>query len=115
VDSKRERAGGFWEWGSVVVSLHTHSCAHMFMFSFMWGNGRVGEQQKGRYACNSCKWGGVSKLVTHVQERVLFHAGKWMGRGTGKGRPPPPKKCRMCHFGVCRLQKRYNFSKLTTC
>jgi hypothetical protein len=32
VDSKRERAGDSWERGSIVASLHMHSCAHMFMF-----------------------------------------------------------------------------------
>jgi hypothetical protein len=44
VDSKRERAGDSWEMGSVVASLHMHSCARMFMFFFMRANGGAGEQ-----------------------------------------------------------------------
>jgi hypothetical protein len=60
--SKREWAGNSLERGSIVVSLHTHSCAHMFMFCFMRANGQAGEQQNGGHACDSCEWGGVSEL-----------------------------------------------------
>jgi hypothetical protein len=84
VDSERERerAGDSWERGSIVVSLHTHSCAHMFMFFFMWANGWAGEQRKGRRVCISCEWGGVLELVTHVQESVPYcfmWANGWAG------------------------------------
>jgi hypothetical protein len=44
MDSEMERAGDFWERGSVVASLYMHSCALMFMFFFMQANGWVGEQ-----------------------------------------------------------------------
>ncbi len=84
MDSESKRAGDSWERGSRVVSLHMHSCAHMFMFCFMQVNGWGGEQQKGGCACNSFEWGGVLELVKHVQESVLFHAGKWAGGGTAK-------------------------------
>ena len=52
VDSERERAGDSWERGSVVASLHMHSCAGMFIIFFMRANGWAGEQQKGGCACD---------------------------------------------------------------
>ncbi len=84
MDSEKERVGESWDRGSGVVSLHTHSCAYVFMFCFMRANVRVGEQQKGGRACNSCEWGEVLKMVTHVQESILFHAGKWAGVGNSE-------------------------------
>ncbi len=33
----------------------------------------------------------------------------------GPTHPTTSQKCRTCHFGVCTLQKRYNFFNLKTC
>jgi hypothetical protein len=41
----------------------------------MQANGQVGEQGKGRRACNSCEWGGVLELVTHVHKSVCVFLG----------------------------------------
>ena len=73
VDSERERAGNSWERGSIVASLHMHSCAHMFMFFFMRANGWAGEQQKGGCVHN---W---SWLHTFRRAYCFMRANGWAG------------------------------------
>ncbi len=79
MDSERDRAGDSWERGSVVASLHMHSCAHMFMFFFMRANGWAREQQKDGCACN---W---SWLHMFRRAYCFMWANEW-AEEQGKGR-----------------------------